>query len=187
MIFNVALLFLLALPFAAAWTTHNITVGARGQLVYNPPNITAAVNDTILFIFESEHTATQSTFRSPCTRSPDGFHGVAAGPPPSTFSIKVNSTNPIWVYCAIPGHCGAGMVFAANAPTTGNSTYAAFRQIAMGTAAPPDGSSLASASLSGRSGGSNAAPNTPPNNADRVAVSAGASLAVFGALLALVL
>jgi len=186
MFFNAVLLSLLALPFVAAWTTHNVTVGADGQLVYDPPSITAAVGDTILFVFESDHTATQSTFQSPCSPSSGGFNGAAAGTTPSTFSIKVNHTNPIWVYCAILGHCKAGMVFAVNAPTTGN-TYEVFKQVATGRSASSSSSSSAGASPSGSSGGSNAGPNTPPNSADRAGVSAGASLAAFGVLLALVL
>ena len=36
-------------------------------------------------------------------------------------------------YCAQPGHCKQGMVFAINPPTTGDKTFAAFQSLAMGT------------------------------------------------------
>jgi len=188
MMFNAALLSLLALPFAAAQTTHNVTVGVGGKLVYDPANITAAAGDSIVFTFQGTHTATQSTFQTPCAPSSNGFSGTSSSSP---FTLKVNDTNPIWVYCAVPGHCSAGMVFSANAPTSGN-TYAAFKQVAMG-GSPPSGSgsgsgssSAGSPSASGSSGGSNAGPYGS-NGAGKVAVGAGASLAALGALVALAL
>ncbi|KDQ19390.1 hypothetical protein BOTBODRAFT_51811 [Botryobasidium botryosum FD-172 SS1] len=180
----VALLSLLALPFAAAWT-RNVTVGANGQLVFNPPNITAEVGDTIVFIFESEHTATQSTYQTPCSPSSGGFNGVSASTSPSTFSVKVNNTNPIWVYCAIPGHCKAGMVFAVNAPTTGD-TYESFKQIAAGTGPGVEiNPSSAGASPTGSSGGSNAGPDSVPSSANRVVSRASVLVTAFSALIAL--
>jgi plastocyanin len=46
---------------------HKITVGANGQLAYNPPNITAAIGDTVTFEFHPKnHTVTQSSFNDPC-------------------------------------------------------------------------------------------------------------------------
>lgn len=50
-----------------------------------------------------------------------------------TFDVQVKDTKPIWVYCKQPGpptHCGQGMVFAANAPTTGN-TFTNFQDAAL--------------------------------------------------------
>ena len=47
------------------------------------------------------------------------------------FTLTVNDTNPIWVYCATPGHCTSGMVMAINAPSSGN-TFAAFQAAAEG-------------------------------------------------------
>ncbi|KDQ19389.1 hypothetical protein BOTBODRAFT_170493 [Botryobasidium botryosum FD-172 SS1] len=186
MMFSAALLSLLALPFAAAQTSHAVTVGAGGKLVYDPTNITAAAGDSIVFTFAGTHTATESTFSNPCSPMSNGFAGTSSSSP---FTIQVNDTNPIWVYCAVPGHCSAGMVFSVNAPTTGTNTYAAFKQIAMG-GSPPSGSgsstsSGASPSASSSSGSSSTGPYGS-SGAGKVAVSAGASLAV-GALVALVL
>jgi plastocyanin len=53
--------------FAPQPIDHKITVGANGQLSYNPPNITAAIGDTVTFEFHPKnHTVTQSSFNDPC-------------------------------------------------------------------------------------------------------------------------
>lgn len=72
-----------------------------------------------------------------------------------TWTVPVNTTGPVWVYCAQSGHCTSGMVFAINAPTTGN-TFDAFKAKAMG------GSSSGYPSGSGTS---NPAPTTTSNGA----------------------
>lgn len=61
--------------------------------------------------------------------------------------MPVNDTNPVWVYCGVPGyvalqrntgehllirmfyssHCQAGMVMAINAPTSGTNTFQNFQ------------------------------------------------------------
>ena len=72
------------------------------------------------------HTVTQSNFDNPCQpisafSNATGFHSgyvpaaasVAAGNIP-TYTIMINSTNPIWVYCAQGKHCQAGMSMVIN-------------------------------------------------------------------------
>ena len=57
--------------------------------------------------------------------------GTTSGFP--TYTITVKDDKPIWAYCRQPGppaHCPSGMVFAANAPSTGN-TFDAFRAKAL--------------------------------------------------------
>ena len=44
-----------------------------------------------------------------------------------TYTIQVNDTTPIWAYCRQTGHCGQGMVFAANAVESGPNTFEAFQ------------------------------------------------------------
>jgi len=186
---NVALLSLLALPFVAAQTVHNITVGSGG-LVFSPSNITASPNDTIVFTFAGTHTATESSFGSPCAPLSNGFNFQASSTAGTPFSVTVNDTNPIWVYCAIPGHCQAGMVFAANAPTTGN-TFAAFKSAAMGgsssSGSSTSGSGSGSSSPSSSAAASGATTSSKPNGAGRVVAGTGATLAGLGALLAFTL
>lgn len=43
-----------------------------------------------------------------------------------TYTIQVNDTTPIWAYCRQTGHCGQGMVFAANAVESGPNNFEAF-------------------------------------------------------------
>jgi plastocyanin len=54
-------------PPASAPATHTITVGANHQKRYDPANITALANDTVVFLFVADnHTTTQSNFNNPC-------------------------------------------------------------------------------------------------------------------------
>jgi plastocyanin len=122
---------------------HAVTVGGPNGLVYTPSNITANPGDTVTFHFEAtNHTATQSAFAVPCEKLAltstsgqvgfdSGFMPVSANATVSpTYTIQVNDTKPIWVYCRQTGHCGKGMVFSVNAPETGN-TFAAFQAAAI--------------------------------------------------------
>jgi len=122
---------------------HAVTVGGPNELVYTPSNITANPGDTVTFHFEAtNHTATQSSFAVPCEKLAltstsgqvgfdSGFMPVSANSTVSpTYTIQVNDTKPIWVYCRQNGHCGKGMVFSVNAPETGN-TFAAFQAAAI--------------------------------------------------------
>ncbi|KAG8963225.1 hypothetical protein FRC05_004905 [Tulasnella sp. 425] len=121
------------LAHAAVW---NITVGGSAGIVFTPNQVTAAVGDTLHFIFgPPSHSATQGTFDAPCTPMPGGFNSgfmpTQLEPGGPTFDVLVNSTDPIWVHCQQVGHCPAGMLFAANAPSSGQ-TFAAYQAAAMG-------------------------------------------------------
>ncbi|PIL30561.1 hypothetical protein GSI_07261 [Ganoderma sinense ZZ0214-1] len=141
---------------------HTVTVGANGALTFEPSNLTAQVGEQITFQFTTKnHTATQSSFADPCAplsqTSTIGQVGFDSGFMPvmanatafPSFTITVNDTAPIWVYCKQTNpksHCESGMVFAVNAPATGN-TFSAFFQNAVGSTGAASGSS-ASASAS---------------------------------------
>jgi len=122
---------------------HKIIVGANGQLVYSPANITALIGDTVTFEFHPKnHTVTQSSFLQPCRPLADtsttgqvgffsGFQPVATNATDfPTFTITVNDTAPIWGYCSQTGHCGQGMVFSINAVESGPNNFAAFQALA---------------------------------------------------------
>jgi len=145
-------------------TDHRVIVGGPNGLVYTPNTVTAAAGDTVTFEFQaSNHTATQSSFADPCRKlaltSTTGQIGFDSDFQPAsanatvfpTYTISVNDTTPIWVYCRQTGHCGKGMVFAVNPPQTGN-TYQAF----MSNAIALNGTGSASASLPNQSGSSGA-------------------------------
>ncbi|KAI1784062.1 Cupredoxin [Ganoderma leucocontextum] len=138
---------------------HTVTVGSNGALTFEPSNLTAQVGEQITFQFTTKnHTATQSSFADPCAAlsqtSTIGQAGFDSGFMPvmanatefPTFTITVNDTAPIWVYCKQTNpksHCQSGMVFSVNAPTTGN-TFSAFLQNAMGTTGTSGSSASAS-------------------------------------------
>ena len=122
--------------------THRVTVGAWGNLAYDPEYVNANVGDYIKFEFHPKnHTVTESSFNSPCSKLTDA-HGNQLGfrtgfiPVPAdqkshfpTRTFKVTDKKPHWFYCGQTGHCPAGMVFAVNPPHEGN-TFAKFKDMA---------------------------------------------------------
>ncbi|KAJ7110078.1 hypothetical protein C8R44DRAFT_634301 [Mycena epipterygia] len=126
------------LPFVVA-TVHDVQVGgANGLLEYSPEALLILVEkksgDVVVFHFNPKnHTVSQSAFATPCGLKEGGFHSgfmpVAANSSVDTrptFSVTVNDTTPVWVYCGQAAgtpasHCGAGMVFAINCPTDSNA------------------------------------------------------------------
>jgi len=130
-------------PSSSTSQDHRIIVGGTGILAFQPANITAQPGDTITFEFhQKNHTVTQSSFAAPCqmlaSTSTSGQIGFDSGFMPvatnattfPTYTVQVNSTSPIWAYCRQTGHCGEGMVFAANAVETGPNNFEAFQALA---------------------------------------------------------
>jgi len=150
-----------AAPTAPASSDHQVVVGGTGKLFYTPSNITAQVGDTVTFQFQQKnHTATQSSFAAPCRALAltsttgqvgfdSGFMPVADGASTfPTYTIQINDTAPVWVYCRQSGHCGSGMVFSVNAIESGPNNFEAFKAKAIqlnGTSASGTPSSAASA------------------------------------------
>ncbi|EEY19487.1 conserved hypothetical protein [Verticillium alfalfae VaMs.102] len=109
----------------------------NGSLTFSPEKITAPPGSMVQFQFMGgNHTVTQSTFDSPCQpmgivqtdpNSPpkegifSGYVPVAAsanmGQRP-VFSIMINDTKPIWLYCQQGPHCQRGMSMVINETTT---------------------------------------------------------------------
>jgi hypothetical protein len=113
--------------------------------------------------------------------------GINSGPMPpengmmKVFTIMVNDTKPIWMYCATKPHCQKGMVMAINAPKEGERTLASYKAAAIKTAEN-------STSLNGTSNNTTTNPNssTSAGTASFVAGSTGIA-AVLVAAFALVL
>jgi len=135
------------LPFVSA-AVHDIQVGAGGKLVYSPEAISAQPGDQVVFHFNPKnHTVTQSSFADPCGPKPggisSGFQPVAANQTSNlpTYTITVNDTQPIWVYCAQAArtpssHCGQGMVFAINCGLDGApNSFTNFKNAALAVGA----------------------------------------------------
>lgn len=95
--------------------TQTVTVGANG-LVFSPDTITADEGDVIEFVITPGHSVTQSAFDNPCQAISDT--GIYSGFPnnKATFSVTVNSSDTLWIYCSSPGHCQAGMAMVINPP-----------------------------------------------------------------------
>jgi len=187
--FAKTLLVLPAIVSLASAVDWPVTVGANGAFSFNPTTVTAAALDTVSFQFQGPHSSTQSTFGSPCSPMSGGFDsGIMS--PGGTFVVTVNdTTTPIWVYCQVPGHCQSGMVFAVNAPASGN-TYAAFVDAAEGKAAPAPAagsSSTPAGSSSSAAAAATTAASTSNNPYGGTSSSSGASaLKVSSALAGIV-
>lgn len=171
---------------AALAATMTVQVGKSG-LVYSPSSVTAAKGDVIMFEFGDGHSVTQSTFAAPCSPMSGGFDTGILASSAQPFMLTVNDTNPVWIYCKASGHCPAGMVFAINAPTSGN-TYAMFQQIAEGKAtasssSSASGSATGSATSSASASSTSAASSSATRN---VGIGAGFLAAAVFALKAIV-
>jgi len=107
--------------------------GANGTLIYSPNNLVAAAGDMVQFQFApANHTVTQSTFDNPC--QPIALHsnvtGVYSGYMPvqasaqmtPTYTIMINDSKPMWLYCSQGKHCQNGMTMVINENTNANAT-----------------------------------------------------------------
>jgi plastocyanin len=101
-----------ATPTSVGTTYWVIVGGSGGQLTFSPSNISANVGDVVTFeMRQKNHTVTASSFAQPCTplsqTNPSADEIFDSGFMPvgnvvnefPTFSIRVNSTDPIWAFC----------------------------------------------------------------------------------------
>ncbi|THH19492.1 hypothetical protein EUX98_g8768 [Antrodiella citrinella] len=177
-----------AAPTSVVSTDHKITVGGPNLLIFSPANITAQIGDTITFTFmQKNHTATQSSFASPCSSLTEtstsgqvgfdsGFMPVAANATNlPTFTIQVNDTAPIWTYCRQTNpvsHCASGMVFSANAVESSANSFEAFQAKAKSLASPSSGTP---------------SPSNTTSSAQSVIVNRGAGIVVAMVVMGMVL
>ncbi|KAK7442526.1 hypothetical protein VKT23_016124 [Stygiomarasmius scandens] len=126
-------------------TNFDVAVGPGGNLVFYPEYVTAQPGDTVNFVFHPKnHTVTQSSFDTPCVPLDGGIDsgfmpvpvGSEGGPLPN-WSVTVNDTSPVWIYCQQTQpvvHCGQGMVFAINPPDAySDHSFEAFKAKAIAT------------------------------------------------------
>jgi plastocyanin len=116
----IPLLLSITLPTALC-ATHDIVAGDDGKLAFVPNVTHASPGDTLIFHFyPGHHNVAQGAFNQPCQPSPGGFYSGYIDPDQgeskTTFEVKVNSTDPLWIYCGAPAHCEAGMVGVINPP-----------------------------------------------------------------------
>ncbi|KAI5803841.1 hypothetical protein EDC01DRAFT_473304 [Geopyxis carbonaria] len=126
----------------AAQQLHTVAVGRSGDdlaLQFSPEEITADVGDMVQFQFYPlNHSTVEASFDAPCvpinnTQKRQGFFS-GFNPLPrdtktlNTFTIRINTTDPIFFYCSQGRHCQQGFVGAIN-PTPTRS-LAAFKAAA---------------------------------------------------------
>jgi plastocyanin len=119
--------------------------GDGGSLVFVPEAVFAEPNDQVVYHFNPKnHTVTQSSFAGPCTHKEGGLDSgfnpvgadVAVADRP-TYTVYVNDTEPIWVFCnqaagTPKSHCGAGMVHAINCGADGSpNSFTNFKKAAL--------------------------------------------------------
>jgi len=187
------------LPSATSTSNHVVAVGGGNNLFFSPNTLTGVnMNDTVTFVFMPpfNHSVSQSTFSDPCTLANGGFNsGLQL--PGNEFTITItNASAPIWVYCeqtAPLKHCGMGMVFAINPPSTGN-TFSNF-QSAASALGSNEGAQTGSPALSGIDAFASATPSPIPGStgssgssgttsgAERVVAGVGAIIAGVAAAL----
>ncbi|KAI0342663.1 hypothetical protein BDW22DRAFT_1357115 [Trametopsis cervina] len=215
---------LAVIPCLAALTqafTFTVTVGidetnGKQGIGFDPSTIVPAAGDTITFTFalpsyiknptSAQHSATQSTFESPCTPKDGGFDtgaqntGSENDNTGSSFSLTVNDTQPLWFFSSVGADCRSGMVLSVNPPTSGDMTAAAFKQKALSSSGttPPASSPGVTSSSSGEPSPSESSSGSTPSNTAAAqptsnsassvsawnAIVAGAAMVGFGALTA---
>ncbi|KHO01861.1 extracellular serine-rich protein [Metarhizium album ARSEF 1941] len=171
----------------AAVNVHVVAVGKNPStnetaLRFFPSKITAQPGDMVQFQFwAGNHSVAQSGFDHPCVpiasvnASKPGFYssfqpaeaGVRTGRIP-VYTIVVNNTQPMWVYCSQTNHCQKKMSMVINENTAANTSRSLENY--------QSGSAVSSKSPS-------AAPSAP--SAKTAPLSAGDSLAVPSTLLLL--
>ncbi|THH32000.1 hypothetical protein EUX98_g2172 [Antrodiella citrinella] len=139
----------LALAASASAAIINVDVGnSTGGLIFNPEAINAMPGDQVIYTFhQKNHSVTQSSFASPCAPLDggldSGFMPVAANVTDGfpTFTVTVNDTKPIWIFCdqaanTAASHCGAGMVHAINCGPDGSAnSFSGFKAAALAVGA----------------------------------------------------
>jgi plastocyanin len=86
-----------------------IVAPSQGVLRYVPFAVNASVGDTIKFVWNAnKHTVSQGSAPLPCNQTSGGFTTDLENMGFS-FTQVVNTTDPVFFFCAAPGHCQKGM------------------------------------------------------------------------------
>ncbi|RPD65901.1 hypothetical protein L226DRAFT_182948 [Lentinus tigrinus ALCF2SS1-7] len=184
----------------------NIDVGAGGNFVFSPTNVTASNGTLVTFFFPAgatPHSVTQGDFANPCQPlaaqggNSAGFDSGLQNSVQWTLNVT-NDQIPIYFFCKAPTHCGLGMVGSINAPSSGN-TFDAWQAAAVKVGAseqtlqdngPVTGgvgavaTATPAATASGSSGSGSSGSSGGSSGAMRVSAS-GALATVFGVALAM--
>ncbi|KAL2006834.1 hypothetical protein VTN00DRAFT_9502 [Thermoascus crustaceus] len=164
---------------------HVVQVGMNGSLAFSPNQLQVNPGEMVQFQFHPKnHSVVQSTFDNPCTPMAEsmpnmtgfrsGFMPVAADATElPVFTMMVNDTKPMWMYCSQATHCQKGMVMAINVAPGSKKSFEAFRSLAMSSSSSSTGSSGSGATVgSGTSSGSSGSSSSsvPASNSSSGAV-----------------
>jgi len=165
-----------------------VSVGAGG-IKFTPDSVTVPKGGQVVFsfaAFSAGHSVTQADFANPCqpgATAPFNSGFVTQGG--QSFLVTVNSTDPMWFYCAQVGHCQAGMVGVINPPASGQ-TLDQFISAAQGTSASSMPPSVQGGVIGGKaSSGGSASTGTSSTAAPASTAKSGAGMVVPGGALAL--
>lgn len=119
--------------------THTVIVApSQGVLRYVPAMVNATVGDTIMFKWQANnHTVTKGSSLELCNKTSDAPFASGLQQKDFVFTQVVNDTNPVFFYCAAPGHCQKGMFGVINMGTTSNSGKSAAGMMGSLLAASP--------------------------------------------------
>ncbi|KAL2024363.1 hypothetical protein VTK56DRAFT_8845 [Thermocarpiscus australiensis] len=182
----------------SAQKTWVVTVAQNGTLTYSPNKLVAQPGEFVQFQFHAgNHTVTQSSFDKPCqpvsmTSNVTGFHSgflpaaasASMGMIP-TYTIRINNTSPLWLYCAQGKHCEQGMVMVINEPTNSpNRTLEKYKALAAQAQTVVPGGSAGASGPAGAGGqtGTTGSPTTSGGAARPSQTAAAGMLTVPGTL-----
>jgi plastocyanin len=161
-----------------------VKVGKDG-LTFTPNSITAAVGTKIQFNFYPQnHSVVQSSFAAPCVPLAggafSGFMPVTSGLGPSSFTMTVANTKPIWLYCSQAKHCETGMSMVINQAATGANTLVAYQAAAKAVAKSGSPAAVAGGVVGPSSGGSSSAGSGSGTASGAAATGAGSTATAAG-------
>lgn len=175
-------------------TNYDVTVGGLDSsgnpvLKFNPEFVNAVVGDSVTFHFQQKnHSVVQTSFNDVChplldttTYQPvfqTQFHPVADTDtdfPTEVYNVT-DTSKPLWFFCSQTLHCGKGMIFSINCPSTGTNTLANFEAAALAfgaqqAAAASSASAWSATATSDVYGGQTYAPVYAPTVTDTVSFS----------------
>jgi len=155
MLFSKSTVMLLAHCAAVLADSFEVAVGKDNAITFSPNSLTVAKGDQVKFVFEGgEHTVTSGDPTVGCSPNGQFYSGVVAitaqqqrkrqilkamgaklgkrqnqDTAPS-FTVTLNDTNPISVYCSVAKHCQGGMVMMINPSSSGDSSLQQYVQAA---------------------------------------------------------
>ncbi|KAF7513864.1 hypothetical protein GJ744_006478 [Endocarpon pusillum] len=163
----------------------------NASLKFYPEEIKAEPGSMVQFQFyPKNHTVTQSTFDKPCepiNRIMSNVTGINSGPMPpvnnmmKVFTILINDTKPLWMYCATQDHCQRGMVMAINAPQQGEKTLQSYKALAAKVSENGTTASTGSANGTAAGGTNGASTGSASSVIDSMVGATGVAAALFAA------